>query len=879
MKRLVLVAGVAGVASIATPTRADSDRGAQPIQLAAAAVRRTGAIEVDGRLDDATWKSAPPNNGFWQRFPDEGKPPVHDTEFHVAYDDKAVYFAVRAHDTEPEQVRGLLTRRDEVSASDWVFVGIDSYHDRRTAFVFGINPSGVQRDHLMYDDVMEDSSWDAVWVAAASVDDNGWTAEFKIPLSQLRFSAARDQEWGVQVGRVVGRSGEQTYWSPMPRAQPRGVSLFGTLKGLSGLEPGRRLELLPYVSGGIDIAPIDDADPFRDTAAPLAGAGIDLRYGLGSAFTLAASINPDFGQVEADPSQVNLSGNELFFPEKRPFFLEGIDIFQYSLSHGDGDLERLFYTRRIGAPPHAGVDGAYVDAPTATTIYGATKISGKAAGWSIGAIEAVTAEESARADDGAGTITTSVVEPLTNYALARVKRDFRDGGTSVGGIVTAVHRKLDGTGLEGLLHDQAYAGAGQVQHRFWSDKWSAIAKVHGTLVHGTPEAIANTQTLQRHLFQRPDAEHVEFDPTRTSLGGIGAAWAIGRDGATKNWRVATGGRTLSHGFEANDMGFHQQADKTIGWVWWQYRDDEPGKLFLNWNFNNDIFYWANWQPQLGGYGTSFNTFGLLKNQWGLNAWGAIETALWNWGALRGGPALRGDTNGNGGFTITSDERKRVQLSGTARLWRMPHGDSWASGFDLGANIQVRPNITVFVGAGYDQLWDDWQYIDTPVDMAGEPHYVFGRLDRKLASATIRGSWTFTPRLSLQVYAQPFIASGAYQQLKETADVAADDYDDRFHEFGREAMHDGDGTILVDRDQDGTVDFAFGKPDFNFREMRSNVVLRWEYRPGSTVFFIWSQGRTNVTADGRFDLSDGLAGLADAPSQHVVMVKANYWVGL
>jgi hypothetical protein len=869
------VAGVAGGVAGASTLSAGSP-------VSAAAIRREGSIDVDGELDEPGWAQAPVSGGFWQRFPEEGKPPEHPTEFRVLYDDHALYIGVRAHDVEPEKIKRLLTRRDESSSSDWILVGVDSYHDKRTAFVFAVNAASVQRDWLVFDDLMEDPSWDAVWTAQAKVDADGWCAEFRIPLSQLRFSGAPEQQWGLQVARTVGRTGEEDYWSPMPRGENRTVSLFGTLEGLRGVKPGRRLELLPYVSGGAALGTIDETDPFDKSIAGRGGVGVDVRYGLGTAFTLAASINPDFGQVEADPSQVNLGAQELFFPEKRPFFLEGSDIFQFSLGSGDNNIESLFYTRRIGAPPHGSPDGDYADIPGATTIYGAAKVSGKAAGWSIGLLDAVTAQEEAAVDVG-GERREAIVEPLTNYALLRVKRDFRGGDTQVGAIATAVHRSLEGTGLADELHDQGYTAGAELRHRFGDRAWNFNAKLSGSYVHGDPGAIYLDQLEIRHLFQRPDANYVELDPTRTSLTGYSALAEVGRNGATKHWRFTVGGDARSPGFEANDLGFQRGADNISTWGWAQYRDDTPGEHLLSWNTNVNTWAWWDYEPQFDGYGGNVNGNVQFKNHWSVNAGVGPERVLWNLAALRGGPAIRGNFNLNTWVNVSTDSRAKVQGTLSANHWRQPASDSHNTGIDIGANIQAAPNVGIFLGPSVLLLTDDFQYVDEVQNDMGDPRYVFARLHEVVVGMTFRGSWTFSPRLSLQAYAQPFIAAGDYREYKVAADVYAHDYDDRWHIFTQDeiTIDREEGTAVVDDDGDGSTDYGFGLGDFNFRQLRSNIVLRWEYRPGSTAFLIWSHGQTDEDSDGRFGtggLSRGLAGLFNAPSEDVVMVKVNYWLG-
>lgn len=863
------------LATLSATAVAGSDR-------VAVASRRTEAVTIDGRLDERAWAAAAAHDNFWQREPKEGLTPRHRTEFRVLYDDHAIYVGIRAHDDDHEDIRALLHRRDQDSAADWVGVWLDSYHDRRTAFGFAINAAGVQQDLLMYNDVAEDRSWDAVWTSATSIDTDGWTAELRIPLGQLRFSASDRQQWGIQVMRHVGRDGEHSLWSPSPRSAAGFVSNFGVLDGLVGITPSRRLEVLPYVTAGLSRAADAGADPFHDAADPRGNVGIDVRYGLSSAATLTATINPDFGQVEADPSQVNLSANETYFAEKRPFFLDGAEIFQFGIGQGDGggSTDTLFYSRRIGAAPHGSLDGDYVDAPTGTTIYGAGKVSAKTpSGWSYGLLEAVTAEETGTASLG-GERMTGVVEPLTGYGFATVRKDLREGKTTTAAAITHVFRDLDGTGLEDELHDQAITGGGAFDHKWGEDDgWNVSARLTGTYVHGSEEAMLATQQRHAHLFQRPDADHVELDPERTSLGGWGFVWSVGgRSG--KHYRFATGGDLRNPGFEANDLGFHNGADNAVQWVWLQRRDDEAGDLVNSWMTNFNGWIYGSHEPELAGYGGNVNLNATFTNFWFLGGGIAYEGALVDVGALRGGPALTAEPFVNGWVNVNSDGRKAVSFSGGANGFRNPGTDSNGVGVFGGITVQARSNIELFLGPSFDKRNEHQQYVTEVADDDGAPHYIFGHIVQHTLGLTIRGAWTFTPDLSLQVYAQPFIASGAYDELKQTTDTRAARWEDRFAPYRpTQIERTPDDVYLVDENVDGVVDYGFDAPDFNFRELRSNVVLRWQYRPGSTVFFIWSHGRSDAIVDGDLMLGRDLRGLARAPGEHVVMLKANYWFGL
>ncbi|MBA3395258.1 MAG: carbohydrate binding family 9 domain-containing protein [Deltaproteobacteria bacterium] len=870
-----LIGGLAGSIAITTPASADP---LLPAGVRAQAVRRTGAVSIDGDLDEPAWSAAPKQSNFTQRFPKDGSKATLETRFAILYDDHALYVGVWLDDPAPAKIRKLLTRRDVDVNADAVLVGIDSYYDRRTAYVFQLNAAGVQRDMLLYDDSQSDETWDAVWTGNVSVGTTGWTAEFRIPLNQLRFSGADTHQWGLQVVRNVARSQEQSAWSPWPRSGSETVSKFGIVGGIDHVEPGRRLELLPYAIAGLESMPVEDGDPLNDPLTGRGNVGLDLKYGLGPAFTLSATVNPDFGQVEADPSQINLSGNELFFAEKRSFFLEGTDLFRLNIGTNDGGPEGAFYTRRIGAaPPTEPDDYEYIASPTTTTIYGAAKLTGKTrGGWSIGVLDAVTGEETATIIDGMGDRQVSSVAPLTNYSVTRVKRDFREGRTSIGAAATTVHRQLDDARLDSLLHDQAYTAGLIVSHRWAKNAWQLDLRSVGSYVHGSEEAIARTQLSQRHLWQRPDRTDGTFDPTRTSMSGLGTTWKLGRIGDTKHWRYMWAGDVRSAGLELNDAGFQRDSDRLVTFLWGQYHDEAPGDHVLNYQVSADTFLVGGdlaGDPRALAYGFESNANVQLANYWRLGGGINLIDDRWSPGALRGGPSLRADDRVFGFFNVNSDTRKPISINLNMYGSRSPATDSIDGGLDIGAAIQARSNIDVFVGPSFSSRSDSLQYVTETRDAMGQAHYVFARIRQRTAAMTVRMNWTFSPRLSLQAYAQPFIASGRYSDFKDVDDARAKRFDDRFDRLGTTLA---DGTYTA-TNNGGT--FQFGRPDFDFRQLRSTVVVRWEYRPGSSIFAIWSHGQTSTIDDGRFALGRDLRGLLEAEGEDVVMVKANYWIGL
>ncbi|HLB35340.1 MAG TPA: DUF5916 domain-containing protein [Gemmatimonadales bacterium] len=851
-----------------------------PVPVAVAARAGRGGPAVDGRLDDPVWQAATPITDFTQRDPHEGQPGTERTEARIAYTDDALYVAIRAYDSHPEAIVAQLTRRDEESPSDWLAIGIDSYRDRRTAFAFFVNPAGVKRDSYLFDDSNEDYSWDAVWEVATSRDAEGWTAEFRIPFSQLRFPKRDEHQFGFNVYRVIARLNEEQYWRLPPKNQSGMVSRFGDLIGIEGINPPRRVEVMPYAAASGTFDPAEAGNPFQTGRDGRGRTGADMLVGLTSNLTLSATINPDFGQVEADPAVVNLTAFESFFPEKRPFFNEGLDVFRFPIALGDGDgaNEQLFYTRRIGRAPQGEADdrGGYAQEVTETTILGAAKLTGKTpSGWTVGLLSALTAEERADVVDAAGTRFSDPVEPRSLYSVGRLARDFRNGLTQIGVFATAMDRSLP-RGLDDLRRS-AYAGGLKWSHRFRHDTYSVNGWLVGTRVLGSPEAIDETQRSSARYFQRPDLDYVTYDPARTSLSGFAGQFIFNKH-AGGNWRFGVGVDTRSPGFEVNDIGYQRDADRSIQFTWINRRWLQPGKVFrrLNINFNQWYGWTYGWDRLALGGNVNLNY--TLLNYWGgylgLNReWDGIAT-----GALRGGPAFirPGGTNGWGGFY--SDDRKAFRLGLNGSFWRGDENAGWYYGF--GPDIAWRPasNVDLSVSPNLSRNVDRWQYLDTQ-DALGSTHYLFGELEQTTVNLTVRGNATFTPELSLQVYAQPFVASGDFTGFKRVSDPRAARFADRFEVFEADRLMVQTGEVGVDLDRDGQVDLDLGNPDFSYLSFRSNVVLRWEYLLGSTLFLVWQHGRSYDNHDGTFNLGSSLDQLFRSDARNTFVVKLNYWLSL
>lgn len=874
------VCGRAGAADRRAPSPAASgtDRGARPCSLDV--FRLPSAMEppvIDGRLDDAVWQDATVATGFVQAEPDPGEAATERTEARVAMDGRAIYVAMRMYDDAPDSIRAQFARRDDAEAvSDWAHVFIDSYHDRRTAFHFATTPRGARVDVLHLEDTETDPNWDAVWDVAATVDDEGWTAEFRIPLSQLRFSGD-DTTWGINFMRQISRRSETSYWAPIPPESGRLVSLFGQLDGLRNLNPPRRLEFMPYTLARVTRAPGDAADPFYHATALAGDVGADLKYGLTSDLTLTATVNPDFGQVEADPSVVNLSAFETFYPEKRPFFTEGAEIFRFPLVP-EG---HLFYSRRVGRTPHgrASAPGGFVDAPETAPILAAAKVSGKTSGgWSLGFLNAVAGRAEANLVDSLGVEATQPVEPLTNYAVARVVRDFRRGRSGLGAMATATNRSIEAAGSLDFIPTASYAGAVNGWHRFGGSRFQLSGWLMGTHLRGSEDAIARIQRSGTHLFTRPDADHLTYDPTRTRLDGWAGELFMSKIGGG-HWTWRLGGGVRSPGMDVNDAGFVSYTDTWYGSGILTYREFQPGAVFRNWRVQGQVVDAYSFALESIRPSAHLTMNGQLLNFWSgsivVDHW---RDHLWPW-ELRGGPALRVPAYTNVNATLRTDSRRSWQVGLSGAVREEYGSDGWQA--SAGPWITMRPSARAALEIRPSVAWtrNPQQYVSR-VSNAGATDYVVALLDQTTASLTARLSYAFSADLALDVYAQPFLSDGRYTAFRTVADAGARRFNDRFALVAPSTLTYDAATdrYAVDGNLDGSADYTFSDPDFTVRELRSNVVLRWEYRPGSTLYVVWSQDRGDDVRLTDFAVGRDLERLLGAPSTNVVMVKLSYWFG-
>ncbi|MGB0930335.1 MAG: DUF5916 domain-containing protein [Chitinophagales bacterium] len=837
---------------------------------------------IDGKFDEACWETVEWTGDYVQWKPYNAKAPTAPTQFKVLYDDKYIYFAYRCFD-DPEKIVRRMSRRDGFEG-DWVEINIDSYFDKQTAFSFTISVSGVKGDEAVTNNGNNwDSSWDPIWYTKTAIDDEGWTAEVKIPLSQLRFANKDVQVWGLQSTRRVFRAEERSTWQFVPQNESGWVHRFGELHGLEGIKPQKQVELEPYVLAQAETSEKEEGNPFATGSDSDIDVGLNGKIGVTSDLTLDFTINPDFGQVEADPSVVNIDGFAVFFQERRPFFIEGRNIFDYQLTRAEAggpySSDNIFYSRRIGRSPHHYPDvddDAYVNQPVQTSIIGAAKLSGKTKkGLSIGILESVTAKEEATiAMPNDDEHTKTVVEPLTNYFVARVAQDFNNRNSQVGAIFTAVNRSIDKYPDLDFLRKSAYTGGVDFIHR-WKDQSRYISgNLIASHVSGSAEAIEDTQNGFIHNFQRPDADYIEVDPTRTSLTGTAGTLKLGKVGGKLVYEAGMTWRSPE--LELNDIGFQQNSDYINHFFWAGYRINEPFGAFLNVRFNYN--HWFGWD--MGGtfnyQANNINAHAQFKNFWNVGT-GFYMGNYWKSDRqLRGGPYLQMSPNINWWGYVNTNQRKKLQLNVEWNTNTAYDNSSSNSGLSLFLNYQPIHALKVSVGPSYRKNNLLTQYVDN-IDFGEEVRYIRGEINQETYSLTTRMDYTIRPNLTLQFWGQPFISKGEYSEFKRITDNLGKELNDRFHTFGAAEIdfNSEDDEYLVDENQDGTTDYSFGNPDFNYLQFRSNFVARWEYIPGSTLFLVWSQNRGgSPTLDDR-SFSSLTNNLFDASARNVFLLKYTY----
>ncbi len=897
---IVAVAVAFGVcaAHAAGPPQSSQKAGPNPIASASTsspaivAVRAASPIRVDGVLDEPAWLS-PGTEGFRQQDPDDGAPSTERTIVRFAYDRKNVYVAARLYDSSPAGIAGRLGRRDEQVDSDWFVFGIDPYLDRRSGFFFGVNPSGSIMDGTLYNDEFTDTAWDGIWESAARVDAEGWTVEMRIPFDQLRFRPKDEYAWGVNCQRIVKRKNETTFMAWRPKEESGLVSRFAVLGGIRDIDPGGLNEILPFLAGTGRFRPSQPENPFRAGGTMGADAGFDFKSTLRSDLTLNLTVNPDFGQVEVDPAVINITDQETYYQEKRPFFVEGADIFRFG--NGGANQERdlgwdapaFYYSRRIGRRPQGATPSlAYADTPDWTTILGAAKVTGKlGGGWNVGAMTALTAREAASLAwppimTFAPLPEAAEVEPLTGYGVVRALREGNGGANGLGVMATTALRDFKSGDLARTLTGKAFSLAADGWTFLDAGRtWVVTGWLGATRVEGTREAMTRLQTSSMHYFQRPDAPYVRVDPDATSLDGWGGRVFLNKQKGNVIFDASVG--ALSPGFEAMDLGYHSRGDKVNGHVEAGYRTFHPGRVFRTWSLALQTYR----NYDFGG--VKFDEYYNLDakaqflNYWSVGLFLSYDPNRTSHWLTRGGPRALYVWGFTRRVTVETDDRR--EAVGKVSFQYRTHPDSYNWNLDLGLEWKPSANFSGSIGPSYSWRHSVGQWVTAVADpfMAATygTRYVCSDIVQKTVSAEIRLDWTFTPRLSLQAYLQPFLAAGNFFKFKQLSRTDTFDFD-VYGENGSTIERDGAGVYTVDPDGSGpAAPFAFLDPDFNLKSLRGTVVLRWEYRPGSVLYAVWTQRREETSHPGDFDPERDFDLLMHAPGDNIFMIKFSYRFGL
>ncbi|HEX6315835.1 MAG TPA: DUF5916 domain-containing protein, partial [Gemmatimonadaceae bacterium] len=868
--------------------------GTHPVPSATARTR-VHPITIDGRLTEADWAAAPVATGFLQRQPNEGRPARYQTEVRILFDDDAMYVAARMHEPDPGSIARQMTRRDEEGQFDYFALEVDPDLDRRTGYRFRVSASNVQRDEYLFDDNERDAAWEAVWESAVSIDSTSWVAELRIPLSQLRYRPSPDgQQWGVNFFRRRLASNEESHFSLISQLQRGHVSQYGRLENVRITQASRRIELRPYLLSSAFSGASEAGNPFNDGSDLSARVGGDFRYGLGGQFTLDATINPDFGQVESDPAVINLSAFETFQDERRPFFVEDAKIFDFTLS---GGRNRIFYSRRIGRDPHGSAPSGSVfsDIPEAATILGAAKLTGRTnRGLSVGLLASVTQAERGFAVDDENVTTRFMVEPRTSFGVMRLRQDYNGGASTVGVIGSVLQRDLPGDGLFANLPRTALGGGVDWEHQ-WADRsWAFFGYVAGSHVRGDSTAMIRIQRSSVHYFQRPDSPRLRVDSTARSMTGFDWRMTLEKRRGD-HWTGSIWAAQVSPGFEINDLGFSSRQEVLDGGARVSYREITPGRIFRSYNLSASTFHNYShdllerpgsprrWALAHTSGSFSLNGHAQFLNYWRLEGNVSVEPERMDRSATRGGPLMLNPAGFNARLGLDSDSRRRITVGPNVSVARGSMDSE--TRFSTSVDIGIRPSawLDVRISPNWSRSTTGAQFVGStsvlPFAATYDRRYVFGELRRHELSFQTRMNAAFSPTLSLQLFVQPLLSSGDFTEYKQF--LAPGTYTfDRLEEGTHVLNNDVDGCAggrtcvdadhrrHVDFDGDGAADYSFNDRDFNVRSLRGNAVLRWEYRPGSTVFLVWQRRQVHEALVGDFRFRRDMDALLSAPSENI-----------
>ena len=860
------------------------------------AVQISEAPVIDGVLNEKVWNEGEWTDDFTQFEPYNGKKPSQHTEFKILFDDNNLFVAIKSFDSSPDSIVKRLTRRDHEDG-DMVAIIFDSFHDLRTGFFFGVTVGGVKSDQMMTNDgENQDQSWDPNWWAGTSINGEGWIAEMRIPFSQLRFKKNSGEVWGLEVLRTIYRKAETCIWQHIPQDAPGIIHMMGEMSGIEEVKPRKIFDVTPYGVGQMERFPAEDGNPFATGKRAKLNAGLDAKIGVTNNLTMDLTINPDFGQVEADPSEVNLTAYETFFQEKRPFFIEGNNIVSFGLGIGDGEVgnDNLFYSRRIGRRPQGSINEyygysdtiqGYSNSPDRTSILGAAKLTGKTQnGLSVGFMDAVTAEEVAEIDTG-GHRSYQTVEPLTNYLAARLQKDYKEGNTILGGMFTSVNRNMNELTIAGDATDAlintipaaAYSGGLDFTQYFGKKTYMINLNTALSYIEGSELAIVNAQRSSARYFQRPGNSR-SVDSSRTSLAGNGGRLQFMKTG---NGHLSYGGAFLwkTPGLELNDIGYLREADQILQVLWTNYRIWEPKSFYRSVNINANQYSAWDFSGNHLFSGLNANVHVSFKNYWSAGAGTNFNFDVISNTMLRGGPIMKMPGSLSSWLHINTDNRKKLEIE--LNLQNNVTFEGSGHNLTLQPEIKYKPinTLSLSFSPSYMVSYDELQYVDQK-NYGNLTRYIYGTIDQKVLSMSLRVNFNLSPDLTLQYWGQPFIASGRYYDFKYITDPMAPGYHDRFAYYSPEQIElKNDEYYEIDENIDGTPDYGFDKPDFNWKEFLSNFVLRWEYNPGSSIYLVWSQTRSNYVNSGMMSYSNDMQELFSERPSNVFLIKFSYRFGL
>jgi len=844
---------------------------------------------IDGVLNESVYLN-PAVTTFIQKDPDEGKPATEKSEVWISHDESNIYFGGRFSDSNPDSIDVTLMRRDNFVESDWFWIFLDPYNDDRTGFYFSVNPGGSIADGTLFNDDGMDESWDGVWENKTTVDKNGWYLEVRIPFAQLRFKESEKMVWGINLNRDIKRKHEMSFYVMVPKKESGFVSKFADLEGLDGIKPKQRLEILPYFVQKAQYLVHDANDPFYKSNQYSSSIGADVKVSLGSNLNVDATINPDFGQVEVDPAIVNLSEFETFYSEKRPFFIEGANIFSFGYGGANNNwgfnfsVPELFYSRRIGRRPQGNItNSGYFDFPSESRILGAAKLSGKVdETWSIGALSSVTERTFAIIQNDSLGRLEEEVEPLTHYGVFRTQKEFNSGKQAIGLIFTSVNRDLNSENLKNQLSSQAYT--------FGLDGWTFLDEdetyvVTGSLISsytsGTKDYLIRLQKQPYRYMQRPDKTYMPLDNNLTSIGGYFSRIALNKQKGDFYVNAALG--IISPGFEYNDLGSQWLADRINGHLVTGYRWFDPDEIFRRKSVYLGYSRTSDFEDNIERSGFYLTSSAQFLNYWGFslsvsNNFKSVSKSL-----TRGGPKLNIPSNFSFNFSGYSDSREKITLSPYINYWENAIGSNEKYfGFDL--EWKPSSQISFSIGPEYAINYTSYQWVgnfsDPQAISTYSTRYVFAQINQTTVSANIRLNWIFTPTLSLQLYMQPLISVGNYEDYRELNNPPTLDYK-LYGSEGSTINYDQESqTYTVDPDAGGPAEqFSFYNPDFNFKSLRGNVVLRWEALPGSVFYFAWTNSRTNFDDPGEFSFKNDFKNLINTEADNIFLVKFSYWIDI